>query len=92
MDGLPMLDAIDHLAEDEREVFSLIRIQGMTHVEAAEITSVASKTIKRRFNRSLIPLSKSLSDLRPSAGFPEELYPGSLFGSVLSCQSFARPP
>lgn len=72
-DGRRMLDAIENLPEEEREVFSLIRIQGMTHVEAAEITSVSSKTIQRRLNRSLILLSKSLADLRPSAGLPDEL-------------------
>jgi DNA-directed RNA polymerase specialized sigma24 family protein len=45
----------------------------MTHVEAAEITSVSSKTIQRRLNRSLILLSKSLADLRLSDGLPDEL-------------------
>jgi RNA polymerase sigma factor (sigma-70 family) len=72
-DGRRMLEAIENLPEEEREVFSLIRIQGMTHVEAAEITSVSSKTIQRRLNRSLILLSKSLADLRLSDGLPDEL-------------------
>jgi RNA polymerase sigma-70 factor (ECF subfamily) len=31
-----MLQAIDQLPEDEREVFELVRIQGLTQVEAAE--------------------------------------------------------
>ena len=68
LDGRRMLEAIENLPEEEREVFSLIRIQGMTHLEAAEIAGVSSKTIQRRLNRSLILLSQSLSDLRPSAG------------------------
>jgi RNA polymerase sigma-70 factor (ECF subfamily) len=72
LDGRRMLEAIENLPEEEREVFSLIRIQGMTQVEAAEIASVSSKTIQRRLNRSLILLSKSLADLRPSGGLPEE--------------------
>lgn len=72
LDGRRMLQAIEALPEEEREVFSLIRIQGMTQVEAAEITSVSSKTIQRRLNRSLILLSKSLADLRPATGLPEE--------------------
>lgn len=72
LDGRRMLQAIEELPEEEREVFSLIRIQGMTQVEAAEITSVSSKTVQRRLNRSLILLSKSLSDLRPATGLPEE--------------------
>src|SRR5262245_61767471 len=32
-DGRRMLEAIDHLPEDEREVFGLVRLQGLTHVE-----------------------------------------------------------
>ena len=72
LDGRRMLNAIENLPDEEREVFSLIRIQGMTYVEAAEIASVSSKTIQRRLNRSLILLSKSLADLRPSAGLPDE--------------------
>jgi RNA polymerase sigma-70 factor (ECF subfamily) len=72
LNGRRMLEAIENLPEEEREVFSLIRIQGMSHVEAAEITSVSSKTIQRRLNRSLILLSKSLADLEPSGGLPDE--------------------
>jgi DNA-directed RNA polymerase specialized sigma24 family protein len=34
-DGLRMLRAIDELPEEEREVFDLVRIQGMTQTEAA---------------------------------------------------------
>src|SRR5689334_14333705 len=34
-DGLRMLRAIDLLPEDEREVFDLVRIQGMTQAEVA---------------------------------------------------------
>jgi RNA polymerase sigma factor (sigma-70 family) len=73
LEGRRMLDAIENLPEEEREVFSLIRIQGMTHVEAAEIASVSSKTIQRRLNRSLILLSKSLGDLRPPTGQSDKL-------------------
>lgn len=57
--------AIDELPEDEREVFSLIRIQGMTQVEAAQLLGVSPKTIQRRLNRCLICLSKKLGDLQP---------------------------
>src|SRR5438309_1913190 len=34
--GRRMLEAIDNLPDDEREAFSLVRIQGMTHTEAAQ--------------------------------------------------------
>ena len=57
-----MLKAIEDLPEDEREIFSLVRIQGMTHAEAAEITGVSLKTIQRRLNRSLLLLTEMLSD------------------------------
>jgi RNA polymerase sigma-70 factor (ECF subfamily) len=58
-----MLEAIDGLPEDEREVFSLVRIQGMTQVEVANLLDVSSKTVQRRLNRSLLLLSQTLADL-----------------------------
>jgi RNA polymerase sigma-70 factor (ECF subfamily) len=57
-----MLNAIENLPEAEREVFSLVRIQGMTHVEAAGIVGTSLKTIQRRLNRSLFLLTEMLSD------------------------------
>jgi len=59
-----MLEAIESLPDEEREVFSLVRIQAMTHVEVAGLLSVSPKTIQRRLNRSLIFLSEALADLR----------------------------
>ncbi len=44
-------------------MFSLIRIQDITQVEAAEILGVSVKTIQRRLNRSLLLLTKSLEKL-----------------------------
>ncbi len=58
-----MLKAIEDLPEEEREVFSLIRIQDITQVEAAEILGVSVKTIQRRLNRSLLLLTKSLEEV-----------------------------
>ena len=57
-----MLDAIDSLPEEESEVFGLVRIQGMSQAEAAELLGVARKTVQRRLNRGLIQLAKILSD------------------------------
>jgi RNA polymerase sigma factor (sigma-70 family) len=62
-----MLRAIEELPEDEREVFDLVRIQGMTQVEAAELLAVSNKTVQRRLNRALLILSETLDDLRPGA-------------------------
>jgi RNA polymerase sigma-70 factor (ECF subfamily) len=64
-DGRRMLEAIENLPEDEREVFSFVRIQGLTQPEAAEILGVSSKTVQRRLNRSLLLLTQQLEDLRP---------------------------
>jgi RNA polymerase sigma-70 factor (ECF subfamily) len=60
-----MLAAIDELPEDEREVFSLVRIQGLAHAEAAEVLGVSVKTVQRRLNRALVLLEEKLDDLRP---------------------------
>ena len=64
--ALRILDAIDNLPEDEREVFSLVRIQGMMQFEVADVLGVSTKTVQRRLNRSLLLLSEALGDLRHS--------------------------
>jgi RNA polymerase sigma factor (sigma-70 family) len=69
-DGHRMIEAIGSLPEAEREAFDLVRIQGMTHVEAAQILGVSAMTVKRRLNRSLQLLVETLGDLRPEEGVP----------------------
>jgi RNA polymerase sigma-70 factor (ECF subfamily) len=64
-DAHRMLRAIDGLPEEEREVFSLVRIQGLTHTEAAGILGLSAKTVQRRLNRGLVLLTEKLDDLRP---------------------------
>jgi RNA polymerase sigma-70 factor (ECF subfamily) len=64
-DGLRMLRAIDELPESEREVFDLVRIQGMTQVEVAELLGVSAVTVRRRLSRGLRLLAEQLADLRP---------------------------
>ncbi len=54
-----MLQAIDDLPEEEREAFDLVRIQGMTQVEAADMLGVSIKTVQRRLNRALLILSET---------------------------------
>ena len=61
-----VLEAIDHLPDDEREVFGLVRVQGLTHPEAAEVTGVSIKTVQRRLNRAMVLLWKELEHLRPT--------------------------
>src|SRR5215475_4006908 len=62
-DGRRMLQAIDDLPEDEREVFGLVHIQGLTQGEAAEVLGVSVRTVQRWLNRSLVLLAKQLDDL-----------------------------
>jgi RNA polymerase sigma-70 factor (ECF subfamily) len=67
-----MLEAIENLPEEEREVFCLVRIQGMSHAETAEVLGVSVKTVQRRMNRGLVLLSNQLSDLQPIQRTPTE--------------------
>jgi RNA polymerase sigma-70 factor (ECF subfamily) len=69
--GRRMLEAIENLPEDEREAFDLVRVQGMTQTEAAQILGVAAVTVKRRLNRGLRLLTEKLGDLRPSEEPPD---------------------
>jgi RNA polymerase sigma-70 factor (ECF subfamily) len=66
-----MLQAIDELPEDEREAFDLVRVQGMTHTEAAQVLGVSVVTVKRRLNRGLRLLTEQLADLRPCREPPD---------------------
>ena len=68
--GRRMLEAIDGLPENEREAFDLVRIQGLTYAEAAELIGVASKTVQRRLDRGLQHLTERLGDLGPGAMAP----------------------
>jgi RNA polymerase sigma-70 factor (ECF subfamily) len=70
-DGRRMLRAIDALPPDEQEAFDLVRVQGMTHLEAAQVLGVSTATVKRRLNRGLQILAEQLADLRPDSDLPE---------------------
>lgn len=69
-DGRRMLEAIDSLPDDEREAFDLVRIQGLTYAEAAELLGVVTKTVQRRLERGLRLLTERLGDLDPGAKPP----------------------
>ena len=75
-DGRRMLAAIEGLPEDEREVFDLIRIQGLTRAEAASVVGVSEKTVQRRLNGARLLLAERLADLCPDTpGGPDEAPP-----------------
>lgn len=61
-----MIEVIDGLPDDEREAFDLVRIQGMTQAEAAEMLGVTPKTVRRRLDRGLRLLTSQLGDLDPT--------------------------
>jgi len=58
-----ILEAIDGLPDAEREMFDLVRLQGLRFSEAASIAGVCYKTVQRRLNRALMLLSERLADL-----------------------------
>jgi len=61
-----ILEAIERLPEDVHEAFNLVRIQGMTQPQAAEVLGVSTKTVQRRLNQCVVFLSAQLRDLNPS--------------------------
>jgi RNA polymerase sigma-70 factor (ECF subfamily) len=69
-EGTPMarriLAAIEALPDDEREIFNLVRVQGMTQLEAAGVAGCSERTVQRRLSRGLMLLTEQLIDLRPS--------------------------
>jgi RNA polymerase sigma factor (sigma-70 family) len=71
-----MLRAIEGLPEAEREVFELVRIQGLLHPEAAAVVGVSVKTVQRRLNRARLLLAEQLADLRPEAPGEPTVSPG----------------
>jgi RNA polymerase sigma-70 factor (ECF subfamily) len=58
-----MLQAIEDLPADEREVFDLVRIQEMSQVEVATLLGIATRTVQRRLNRALLLLAEKLSEV-----------------------------
>ena len=70
-DARRIFEAIDRLPDDEREVFDLVRIQGMSQAEAARVLEVSPMTVMRRLNRGLQTLSATLPDLYPQFDEPD---------------------
>jgi RNA polymerase sigma-70 factor (ECF subfamily) len=68
--GRRILAAIDRLPEAEREAFDLVRIQGMSQAEAAQVLEVSVMTVNRRLNRGLQLLAAALRDLYPGEEDP----------------------
>ncbi len=69
--GRRMLAAIENLPDAEREAFDMVRIQGMSLVETAQILEVSVMTVRRRLQRGLQLLAVSLEDLCPDGDHPD---------------------
>jgi RNA polymerase sigma factor (sigma-70 family) len=63
-EGPQILEAIGSLPSREREVFDLVSCQGVAPTEAAELLGVSVNSVKRRLDRALHRLAKTLADLR----------------------------
>jgi RNA polymerase sigma-70 factor (ECF subfamily) len=72
-DGRRILAAIDGLPEGEREAFDMVRIQGLSQAEAAQLLEVSVMTVNRRLNRGLQLLAATLGDLYPGEENPATL-------------------
>jgi RNA polymerase sigma factor (sigma-70 family) len=64
-DARRMLVAIEGLPTEDREVFELVRIQGLSNTETADVVGVSVKTVQRRLNRARLLLAQQLADLHP---------------------------
>jgi RNA polymerase sigma factor (sigma-70 family) len=60
-------EQIEHLPDDEREVFDLVWYQGLSHTEAAELLGVSVKTVKRRWQAACLRLHEALHGELPGA-------------------------
>jgi RNA polymerase sigma factor (sigma-70 family) len=67
--------AIEGLPEAEREVFDLVRVQGLTHPETAGVIGTSVKTVQRRLNKARLLLAEELSDLRPAESAERQASP-----------------
>ncbi len=55
-------EAVENLPEDEKQVFSLVWYEGLTHVETAELLGVTERTIRRRWQSARFLLHQVLGE------------------------------
>jgi RNA polymerase sigma factor (sigma-70 family) len=60
--GDRLLRAIETLPDEEREVFDLVKIQALSHADAASVLGIATKTVQRRLQRAMLLLRISLQE------------------------------
>jgi RNA polymerase sigma-70 factor (ECF subfamily) len=64
---LELMDAVERLDGDEREVVDLLFFNGITQLEAADLLGVDESTVKRRWARARVRLAKWLESYDPGA-------------------------
>jgi RNA polymerase sigma-70 factor (ECF subfamily) len=62
--GHRILEAIHGLAQSDQEIFNLVRLQGMTQRDAAEVLGISERTVERRLKRILPRLWGELGALQ----------------------------
>jgi RNA polymerase sigma-70 factor (ECF subfamily) len=63
--------ALDRLTRPQREAFVLVHLEGLTVVEAAEVTGRAVGTMKSHLHRALVSMRSQLADLDSRTETPE---------------------
>jgi RNA polymerase sigma factor (sigma-70 family) len=58
-----LLQWVEKLPGEEREIFGLVRIQGLSHAEAAEVLGIGTKTVQRRLRRTMLQLKTQLQEV-----------------------------
>jgi RNA polymerase sigma-70 factor (ECF subfamily) len=51
--GQRILEAVNDLPEIDRDIFNMVRVSGMTHLNAAEVLGISERTVERRLSRIL---------------------------------------
>ena len=59
--ALDLLEAIERLPDDEREVVELLFFYGYSQPEAGEILGVHEDTVKRRWSRARVKIAEQLA-------------------------------
>ena len=62
---LELMEAVERLDRDEREVVDLLFFNGLTQLEAADLLGVDESTVKRRWARARVRLAKWLESYGP---------------------------
>ena len=72
--GHRILEAIHNLAQSDQDIFNLVRLQGMTQRDAAEVLGISKRTVERRLKRILPRLWGELGGLQLPHGPEPERY------------------